>query len=178
MAAKIEDLISPDYQEQMRLMHAQQPWGLSGRKYIEIVAGFYDELGAGSLLDYGSGSELLRKGLEARDPPISVSCYDPGIEGRDALPQPADLVTVTDVMEHIQHDRLAAVLNHIFSLARKGVFFSIAMSYSKQYLPNGTNAHILVRKMDWWQDALNRKGWEFRKAEDLGKQAHVWMVRV
>jgi hypothetical protein len=169
-----EDLITPYYQDQMRLMHAQQPWGLSGQKYVSLVAAFYHEIGAQSLLDYGSGSETLRIGLEGR---IETACYDPGVIGREALPSPADLVTCTDVAEHIQPHLIDNVLDHIFSLAKKGVFFSIALGASKQNLPDGTNAHPLVRSLSWWRAKLDRPGWRIDRVEDRGKQAIFWMVR-
>jgi hypothetical protein len=75
--------------------------------------------------------------------------------GRPAF---ADLVTCTDVMEHVEPDRLEAVFTHIRQLARKAAFFVIATRPANKRLPNGGNAHLIIEPASWWHDRVVAAG--------------------
>ncbi len=100
--------------------------------------------------------------------------YDPGIIGKDALPKPADLVIATDVLEHIEPELLGNVLEHIRSLARLGVFLNIATSPAREILPDGRNAHLIIRPPAWWREELAKaKLWPTHEA--TAKGYNVWV---
>lgn len=189
---KADDLITPAYQEQIRQLHAQMlevsektgkktsksGWGTSGRRYAEEVVEFYKRLEGTTTLDYGSGQETLRKTLAALTPPIRVSCYDPGIKGREGMPKPADLVVCTDVFEHVEPDKIDNVIDHVYTLSAKGVFLAIATRPAKEVLPDGRNAHILLHKPEWWLEKLQKwGGWTIEKSSVVDYQLRVWLVK-
>jgi hypothetical protein len=187
---KIEDLVSTSYMQTLSQMHKEallgskdkkpnkSGWGVSGRKYAAKVAEFYRRLECTTCLDYGSGQETLRIELAKLDPPIRVSCYDPGIEHRRGMPKPCDLVVCTDVFEHVEESKLDNVIDHIYTLAGKGVFLAIATRPAKEILPDGRNAHITVHDANWWIERVKRwGGWTIEKTELVDHQLMMWIIK-
>ena len=146
-------LISEKYREQNASLHqSNDNYGMSGGLYTKDVLWTYSVLKASSILDYGAGKGSLRKSLPEG---IDVREYDPAIAMLSARPSPADLVTCTDVLEHIEPEYLAEVLEDINSLAVKGVFMSIACRPAKKFLDDGRNAHLIVENPMWWVSKLS-----------------------
>lgn len=144
-------LITEYYRAQNAALHATGRFGGSGFKHAVAVRDFADSLGAVSILDYGCGGSTLAASLQDRD----VRQYDPAIPQFAALPEPVDLVVCTDVLEHVEPDCLDAVLAHLVSLSRLGLYLSIATRLDgKKTLPDGRNPHLLVRSADWWIDRI------------------------
>lgn len=165
-------LVTDGYRQTLQAMHASGPWGIKGYKAHLPLMPFFAELQATTILDYGSGTETLRQNL----PHIDVRCYDPGIPGREQLPEPADLVVCTDVLEHIEPKLLDNVLAHIASLAIKGVYLNIACGPARAILPDGRNAHLIVENGEWWLSRLREtKGWKVVQHEDVRKKIRVWL---
>jgi len=164
-----DDLTSPDYKRQLQKKHAGMKWGRSGNSHADTVIDFAAAMKATSVLDYGCG----RGTLKAAVPKLKVLEYDPGIPGKDDLPKPADIVVSTDVLEHIEPDKVNRVLRHQYQLARKGGFFVIALSASREVLPDGRNAHLLIQSPDWWLEKLKESGWQIMRHE-LRKGLYVW----
>lgn len=169
----IDDLASPEYRALLQKRYEQPGWGGSGKSWANHVRSFYHDIGAQTVLDYGCGRGTLKQALEG----IDVREYDPGIIGKDKVPlRPVDLVVCTDVLEHIEPDKIGAVLVHIRSLALKGVFLNIALDAAKEKLPDGRNAHLLQMKPDWWEDQLAKAAlWPSQTQHRAGKQFIVWV---
>lgn len=146
------DLISPAYRDEQRRLHAQpEGYGGKGAKWRDEVLRVAASLNAFSILDYGCGQGSLGSAVRGQGHGvIRVDEYDPAIKGKDAPPMFADLVTCTDVLEHIEPDRLATVLAHLKMLARKAVFVVIATRPSNKFLSDGRNAHLILESADWW----------------------------
>jgi hypothetical protein len=160
---RMSELISPGYRETQRVMH-QDPrgYGEHGDHWAPTVIDLARRFGAFSILDYGAGQGSLGKalrmaGLHCRD-------YDPAVPGWDQPPGFADLVVSTDVLEHIEPDRLDAVLAHIRGLARKAVFLVISTRPAQKRLPNGNNAHLIIEGKQWWRARVQRAGFRIRRA--------------
>lgn len=154
------DLISREYLDMQRELHAA-PRGYGGRgdKWAGIVLHLALEYEATSILDYGCGQGTLAKVLRSQPlGAIRVAEYDPAIPGKDGLPSFADLVNVTDVLEHIEPERIDVVLEHIRMLARKVVFAVISLKESNKILSDGRNAHVLIQDGRWWKDKLRAAG--------------------
>jgi hypothetical protein len=155
---KSNDLISPEYLAEQRRLHAMaNGYGGNGRKWASTVLRVATEYDCWSVLDYGCGQGSLARALQ-QDGRLSVREYDPAIDGKDARPSFADLVCCTDVLEHIEHDKLPAVLAHIRSLARKVVFFVVALDSSGKTLSDGRNAHLIQEAPLWWADRVVEAG--------------------
>lgn len=152
---KLRHLISDDYLEQQRRLHAA-PKGYGGRgdKWAPAVAAIARQYGAATVLDYGCGQGTLKVALEKLMPGVPVAEYDPAIKGKNEIPQPSDLVVCTDVLEHIEPDKLPLVINHLFKLTQVALFTVIATRPSKKWLKDGRNAHLIIEPPSWWQDRL------------------------
>lgn len=155
-------LISQEYLQSQIQMHAH-PRGYGGRGYtwaqtVMDVARQYDAM---SILDYGSGQCTLGKALRAAG--FVCRDYDPAIRGCNEPPLFADMVNCTDVLEHIEPDRLDAVLAHIRALARRVVFFVVATRPANKLLPNGHNAHLIIENKQWWSARIQDAGFVLQK---------------
>lgn len=148
----VGELLSEGYRAQLRRKHAACAWGIFGKQYLPEVLQFARALGGSSILDYGSGRGTL--GAWLRPHGFKVRDYDPAIAGRESLPEVADLVISTDVLEHIEPECLDNVLAHIRALARRGVFLVIALRPALHRLPDGRNAHLIIEGRDWWVGRL------------------------
>lgn len=159
----LSSLISRDYLEAQKIMHAQ-PRGYGGRgdAWANTVIDLAQRYDAGSLLDYGCGQGALARAL--RTAGLACREYDPAIPGKDAPPVFADMVVCTDVLEHIEPDRLDLVLTHLRALARKVVFVVIALRPANKLLPNGQNAHLIIENKVWWRARVELAGFTVRGA--------------
>lgn len=149
-----DDLVSPGYRRQIARLHAERSWGADGAKHADAVKWIAAAIGAKTILDYGCGRGLLAAAL----PQLRVQQYDPGIAERAGMPKPCDLVVCTDVLEHVEPDRLASVLDHIGRLTAKAAYFVISTRLANATLPDGRNAHLIVRPAAWWLDLLAPMG--------------------
>lgn len=179
MGMNHSDLISPEYQALLQRQHAETKWGADkGYRHLNEVMEFLVTTRSKTVLDYGSGRESLRHDLEPMDFP--VACYDPGTS-RAALPEPADLVVCADVLEHIEVDKIDAVISHIFSLANKAVFLIIALRQAKAKMVDGSDAHLIVEDSAWWFASLPGRfdeDWILKRSSVVeGKEMKVLFVR-
>lgn len=175
-AFSADDLTTAGYRSQLQQKHAADRWGKSGHSHLPEVMGMVRDLGAQSIVDYGCGRGSLKPAVEREDAALRVFEYDPGIPGKDILPKPADLVVSTDVLEHIEHEKLNAVLRHIFLLAKKGAYLVIATKPARETLPDGRNAHLIVKNPAWWEEKLREHGWKNIKTE-MRKGLCVWLTK-
>lgn len=161
------ELISEEMKEQNRLLHEQNAfYGRGGEKYAEIVKKMKTE-DVQSILDYGCGKGTLAKSL-----PFPIWEYDPGIPGKDELPKPADLVVCTDVLEHIEPDKLGAVLEDLQRVTLKFGYFVIHLGAAKKTYPNGKNAHLIQKDANWWTEKL-KKRFSLASVIQKGNELHV-----
>lgn len=154
------DLISPHYRDEQRALHASpRGYGGKGSKWAGTVDALIQALDATSVLDYGCGQGTLAAALRVRNlPSVRIAEYDPAIPGKDALPLFADLVVCTDVLEHIEPDRLSTVLAHLRMLARKAVFLVVNLREANKVLSDGRNAHLIIESAAWWEQRVTQAG--------------------
>ena len=88
-------------------------------------------------------------------PDLIIAEYDPAIPGKDAEPEPQDIVVCINVLEHAEPDCLADVLSHIQALSLGGVLFIIDTVPAQKTLADGRNAHLIVEDLDWWNTILS-----------------------
>jgi hypothetical protein len=142
-------LISPDYKKLNQALHSKGDYGITGSKWAGQVASLCELVGTKDILDYGCGQRSLEKALG-----FPIRNYDPCIEGLDAPPQPAKIVTCTDVLEHIEPEYLDAVLDDLKRLTLNVGFFAIANRPARKTLPDGRNAHLIQEGPRWWLPRL------------------------
>jgi len=143
-------LISEEYRALNAQLHSANPsYGISSARWAPYVSELSKKLGSRDILDYGCGKGLLKQtlGWPTRE-------YDPAILGKDVSPDPADLVVCTDVLEHIEPECLADVLNDLQRLTRKVAFLNIATRPAKKFLADGRNAHLIQEQLPFWLPEL------------------------
>lgn len=150
-----DSLISSEYLEQQKKMFEQHPtYGTHAKKYAEVVASLATAIGPEcTILDYGCGREFLQELL----PQFIIDGYDPAIEDRNETPEPHDLVVCLDVLEHIEPHKLEAVLNDLERCTEKLLYLNICVVPSFKFLPDGRNAHLIVKPLEWWLPKLWRR---------------------
>jgi 2-polyprenyl-3-methyl-5-hydroxy-6-metoxy-1,4-benzoquinol methylase len=149
-------LISPEYAELNRAMHAQQPvYGAAAAKDAAGLVKYARKENCRTILDYGCGKGSLKPAIAAIAPDFIVYEYDPAVPGKERLPShQVDLIAAMDVMEHIEPELLDAVLESMVALRPKLVILKIALTPAQKTLPDGRNAHILLRPSAWWAEQL------------------------
>jgi hypothetical protein len=167
-----DDVTSPQYRALLIRMHQSQSWGNAGKSHAPEVEALAAAIDAKTILDYGCGTNTL---ATAMLPKRRVSGYDPGTD-RWMMPKPCELVVCTDVLEHVEPEKLDCVLAHIFELTGKAAYFVISCRPAKAILPDGRNAHICLHEPDWWLAKLLKVGWDVRRWEDR-KGLNVWTYK-
>lgn len=158
-------LISPGYVALLRDLHAApRGFGASGKKHADTVLSYAVHSGSLSILDYGCGQGKLSEELRALGWGAELREYDPAIPGRDAPPHPADIVTCTDVLEHVEPDTLDAVLVHIRSLTLRAAYFVVSTQPAHKVLGDGRNAHLIVESAAWWATRILKAHWRILMA--------------
>lgn len=143
-------MISENYRKLNAELHKENPnFGTSGKRYANQVAALAMSMQTQDILDYGCGKSTLAKNL-----PFKIKQYDPAVPKYAALPEPADLVVCTDVLEHVEPEHLGEVLDHLAGLVRVKGFFIIATRPAQKTLQDGRNAHLIVEGARWWLNAL------------------------
>ncbi len=140
-------MISNEYRELNRRFHQERPdYGTSGQKYAAIVRSLAKRYQAKTILDYGCGKCTLSAAL----PDLEIYNYDPCIDGLDDRPSSADLVVCTDVLEHVELEYADEVIADLKRLAKNALYILVATGPACKSLPDGRNAHITIKSMEWW----------------------------
>ena len=146
------ELISVDYARLNRQLHEENvAYGVGGGRHAPIVLKLADSLKTQSILDFGCGKGYLAKAL-----PFPIWEYDPAVPGKDMPPRPADLVVCTDVLEHVEPDRILFVLDEIRRCMRKVGYFVIHTGPSSKSLADGRNTHLIQHGRKWWLQVLRK----------------------
>lgn len=148
-------IISDEYKRLNEELHGQNRfYGAIGfrhtDKILELAKKYQIESGE-NILDYGCGKSSLARNLW-----FDIREYDPAIKKFSNTPSQADLIVCTDVLEHIEPEYIDNVLKHIFNLMNKAGFFTIALDKARKNLPDGRNAHLLVKPPIWWFEKLDQ----------------------
>ena len=162
--------ISPEYKALNQQLHEQNlAYGVGGGKHAKTVVGLVEKSQGAirSVLDYGCG-----KGYLAKELPWPIWEYDPCIAGKDETPKAADLVVCTDVLEHIEPDKLDVVLGDLRKVVKQLGYFTIHTGPAKKSLPDGRNTHLIQQPREWWVQALGQF-FTVGKVYEVGPQLRV-----
>lgn len=142
-------LISDDYRAEQEKLHENPNYGVASVQYAPIVTQYINRLGVTDLLDYGAGKCRLFESIKP-DHKMRLQAYDPGVLRLSGAPDPAEMVTCIDVLEHIEPELLDNVLDNIKALAKSFVFLTIHTGPAVKVLSDGRNAHLIQEDAEWW----------------------------
>jgi hypothetical protein len=146
------ETISADYCELNRKLHKDNlAYGVGGGKHAPTVLKLAESLKTHSILDYGSGKGYLAKAI-----PFPIWEYDPAVPEKSESPRPADLVVCTDVLEHIEPEKLHFVLDDLRRCTKQIGYFVIHTGPSSKTLADGRNSHLIQQNKDWWTMKLKK----------------------
>jgi hypothetical protein len=147
----LDNLISPEYQKLLEEQHTKFPeWARSGSKFKGRIFALIDSIVPSTIIDYGCGKGVLAQEI-FNAYKIKVDKYDPAIPEFSARPTPAMLLICTDVLEHIEEDKIDDVMKHIAGLFLKASYFIVHTGDCGHRLADGRPAHILQRSQEWWE---------------------------
>lgn len=164
------ELISPNYRQLNEELH-QNPevlYGYKGWEQADLAESLYRKYECGSALDYGAGKQSFSSEMRIRG--IEVTDYDPAIPHISNLPNPADLVVCSDVLEHVEPEYFIRVMNHIRSLVGKCLLVRVCLvPCTSKTLPDGSDPHRIVKDQEWWLNALE-KGFDVREIHESSER--------
>lgn len=146
--------ITEKYAELNKELHASRPdYGCKSSRHGKTVCSISHQYDAESILDYGCGKGDLVKFLRANTN-CRVVGYDPGHpKFCEVQAKPCDILTCTDVLEHIEPDCLSSVLDDMYANCNKAMYIHVATRLdSSKLLPDGTNPHKIVEPIEWWME--------------------------
>ena len=151
-----DQLISDRYREQQTRLHESNPdYGTASVSFAPLAADLMRQNRITRLLDYGAGKGRLAQALnQLLAFPFTAAHYDPAIPEWSKTPSPEDFVCCIDVLEHIEPDRLDAVLDDLKRVTRRIGFFTVHTGPARKSLADGRNAHLIQQPPDWWLPRL------------------------
>ncbi len=168
-----EDLISQAYCKMNADIYNSSKRSAGGAKHAEIVRKIAPKWDTRTILDYGCGQGDFKKAFDLLETDILVQQYDPAITGKDLSPVVSDLIVCADVLEHVEPEKIDAVMLHIFSLMLKGGYFVISLCETKVWLPDGRNAHVLLKPVEWWLDKFMQQPCEINHCSIRIKKSKI-----
>lgn len=155
------NLVSNNYRELLELEIERKGFGGTVLKKLDLfLPDISGKIDVKTILDYGAGSGFFRKHYE-KTPELKSKYtlyeYEPGRVELSQSPSPQDYVICIDVLEHVEPDLIISVLNDLQRVVKKYGFFTIALTPAHRILPDGRNAHLLLKPAEWWLDRLKNR---------------------
>ena len=73
-----------------------------------------------------------------------------------------DMVTCTDVLEHIPEDNVKKTFDEMLRVGNKDFFFTIALEKAQHGMPHdGSEPHICIKSAEWWIERMVDSGYWF-----------------
>lgn len=158
-------------------MHQDPFYGSGSHRHAHLAAGIAHLEKCTTILDYGSGKGTISNVLRERGN-FEVREYDPGFPGKEATPEPADLVMCLDVMEHIEPECLTNVIKDLRRVTRKRLLLDISTKFTKnRWLSDGRNSHLIVEEGEWWLSKFEIEQFKLIKTWNTGVRAWVALLK-
>jgi 2-polyprenyl-3-methyl-5-hydroxy-6-metoxy-1,4-benzoquinol methylase len=152
-------MISAEYESILKSINGLENFGKRKKlpRYLETII---DECNPTSILDFGCGVGSLINTLASKYPQKNILGYDPGNKNfsNKFENQKFDLVISTDVLEHVEPEFLDQTLEFLKEKSNR-FYHLIALAPSKVILPDGRNAHLILKSKDWWRDKFVKLGY-------------------
>ena len=144
-------LISEDYRRLQQELHRSPSYGVASVDYAPLVADYVRRNNIRELLDYGAGKGRLGEELDWLVPwELDLHHYDPAVPQWSASPAPCGFVACIDVLEHIEPERIDAVLDDLRRVTAHTGLFTVHTAAAMKTLADGRNAHLIQEPPAWW----------------------------
>jgi hypothetical protein len=144
------ELISPDYAALNAQLHRENlAFGVGGTKHADTVTKLWKVPSQNQSWITAVAKVIWRRHCHF----LSGNTILPFPVSR-ILPRPADLVICTDVLEHIEPDKIDFVLDDLKRCVKKLGYFTIHTGPAAKTLPDGRNTHLLQHDEKWWSEKL------------------------
>jgi hypothetical protein len=167
------DTISGSYAEQLGKEHDGSKWGSTGARYsgraVAEVIGSRPYLQ--TALDYGCGKGTMAQHFHD----LEWTEYDPGVVGKQEKPRGRyDLVTCTDVMEHVEYEYIKDVAKELGDKTGKVLFVDIACYPTGKLFGEGPyegkDLHITLLSPNEWSNVFGENtGLQFLESRVIHK---------
>ena len=181
------DTIGKSYQEQLGKEHHGSKWGTTGAKYAgrDIVELLETRPYIKTVLDFGAGKGTMGAFIRDKGFDVEWTNYDPAIPEYNQLPdRQFDLVLSTDVLEHVEPEKLPTVIKTLTSLTGKVLYSDIACYPTGKVFGEGPykgqDLHLIVEVPNWWrfqfQSYCPLKELIFRSTEKSNGKTRCMMI--
>jgi cyclopropane fatty-acyl-phospholipid synthase-like methyltransferase len=138
-----------------KILHNIYPdYGIGGNWFRDRIIKIARENEVKTILDFGCGKGSLVRLLSGE---FESYGYDPYVDDYKTVEKDkVDMVVSTDFFEHIYN--LNGIFDEIMSYEPKVQFHAISNRKAAQILPDGTNAHAIIKDPDWWKNKLSQMG--------------------
>lgn len=140
--------LSDSYLQQLQALHSSSRIGF-GVKPPQALLDLINLYDPNTIIDYGCGPGNMIKSFKDIFPNKEFNGYDPAVDEFKTIPNKADLLYSTDVLEHFEPEFLDQGLANILELADIQYHY-IACHHAKKTLPDGRNCHLVIENPRWW----------------------------
>lgn len=159
---------SKKYLKELQKLHSKKTFGLSSN-IPKIVSQLIEDKDIKSFLDFGAGKGNTSATVSQKYPHIELHSFDP-VTFPNPLPESVELVYSSDVLEHIEPERLEETIQDLSNRATRYQYHLIACHPAKKTLSDGRNAHLIIEQPDWWKQKIeNVQGWKIIHEDVIDK---------
>ena len=144
---------SDTYKEMLKELHQSKAFGSKSTIPQEVVD-CIEQYQVQSFLDFGCGKGYFLQSLKEQYPHIEIFGFDPANENFQLLPDKVDMIYSSDVLEHIEPEKLEETIIDLKSRCSKVMYHLIACHPAKKCLSDGRNAHLIIESPTWWRSKL------------------------
>lgn len=141
---------SQSYQKTLKELHQSKAFGNKSGIPKEVID-CIEKYQVTSFLDFGCGKGYFLEALKAKYPSIEIHGFDPGNNNFQTLPDKVDMIYSSDVLEHIEPDKLEETIKDLKLRCSKVMYHLIACHPAKRIMNDGRNAHLIIHLPEWWR---------------------------
>lgn len=121
-------------------------------KYHRVIGGI-NAVG----MDFAAGAVPTWKKMQVNHCCVVASAED--IPFADGM---FDMVTCTDMLEHVPERNVRQVLGEMYRVGRRDFWFTVSLRTAKHKMPtDGSEPHVCIKPPEWWLEEMVRIGYRF-----------------
>jgi len=170
-------MFTKEYLEELKDIHIdpKRPQGFGGKvKDLGQFHNYMNYWSPSTCLDYGCGKGVILAYLKETYPNTEFAGYDPALKMWDYRHQNKfNTVFCNDVLEHIEPEFIADVLQDINQYATDYIWLRIDTRPARKELSDGRNAHLIIEDKDWWMEMLQHNIDGFAVYSEVNKKGKL-----